>query len=151
MFVIGYGVGLSVNYYETSMIIKNNFDPVSIAKADITYDLGRFFTTCGHVGLAMLFIKSWLLKFLQKALAAVGKMTLSNYLFTAIFTTILFYGFGFGLYGQLERYQLYYIVAGFWIFQLIVSPVWLKYFKYGPAEWLWQSLTYQKIQDFRRR
>ncbi len=151
LMTIGYLVGLSINYFETKMIIDSNFDAVIIAKADQTYDLGRLFTTLGHVGLAMLFIKSGILPFLQKALAAVGKMTLSNYLFTAIVTTIIFYGFGFGLYGKLERYELYYIVAGFWIFQLIVSPIWLKYFKYGPAEWLWRSLTYQKIQDFRRR
>jgi uncharacterized protein len=97
----------------------------------------------------MLFIKSGILGFIQKALAAVRKTTLSNYLLTAIGTSIIFYGFGFGLYGKLQRYELYYVVAGCWIFQLIASPVWLKYFKYGPFEWLWRSLTYQKWQDLK--
>ena len=150
MMLIGYAVGLTVNYFETQMVVDSNFDTVTMAKANQTYDLGRLFTTLGHVGLAMLFIKSGILGFLQKALAAVGKTTLSNYLLTAIGTSIIFYGFGFGLYGKLERFELYYVVAGFWLFQLIASPIWLKYFKYGPFEWLWRSLTYQKWQQFKR-
>lgn len=149
MLLVGYGVGLTVNYLETQIILDSNFNAVSIAKADQSYDLGRLFTTLGHVGLFMLFIKSGILGFLQKALAAVGKTTLSNYLLTAIGTTIIFYGFGFGLYGKLQRFELYYVVAGFWVFQLIASPLWLKYFKYGPFEWLWRSLTYQKWQDLK--
>jgi len=35
-----------------------------------------------------------------------------------------------------------------WIVQLIVSPIWLKYYRFGPAEWLWRSLTYRKMQPF---
>lgn len=149
MLLVGYAVGLTVNYFETKMVIDSNFNAVVMAKANETYDLGRLFTMLGHVGLFMLFIKSGILGFLQKALAAVGKTTLSNYLLTAIGTSIIFYGFGFGLYGKLQRYELYYVVAGFWLFQLIASPVWLKYFKYGPFEWLWRSLTYQKWQDLK--
>ena len=68
---------------------------------------------------------------------------------TVICTTI-FYGYGFGLYGQLERYQLYYVVLGVWIFQLLLSPLWLRYFAFGPMEWLWRSLTYGKLQPMRK-
>jgi len=149
MMLVGYAIGLTVNYFETRMIVDSNFNSVIMAKANQTYDLGRLSTTLGHVGLFMLFIKSGILGFLQKALAAVGKTTLSNYLLTSIVASIIFYGFGFGLYGKLERYELYYVVAGFWLFQLIASLVWLKYFKYGPFECLWRSLTYQKWQDLK--
>jgi uncharacterized protein len=149
MMITGYLVGLSVNYYETRLVIDSNFDAVVMSKADQTYQIGRLFTTMGHVGLFMLFIQSGILRFLQKSLAAVGKMTLSNYLTHSIVTSIIFYGDGFSMYGKLERFELYYIVAGIWIFQLIVSPIWLKHFLYGPAEWIWRSLTYQKMQAFR--
>ena len=64
---------------------------------------------------------------------------------------IVFYGYGFGLYGRLERFELLYVVIGIWIFQLIASPIWLNSFRYGPAEWLWRSLTYLKLQPFRKR
>jgi uncharacterized protein len=149
MLITGYLVGLTVNYMETRMILDSNFDAVVMYKADQTYQLGRLFTTLGHVGLFMLFIKSGILRFLQKSLAAVGTMALTNYLTHSIVTSIIFYGDGFSMYGKLQRYELYYIVAGIWIFQLIASPIWLKYFIYGPAEWIWRSLTYQKMQDFR--
>jgi uncharacterized protein len=41
------------------------------------------------------------------------------------------------------------VVFSIWIFQLIVSPIWLRYYQFGPFEWLWRSLTYGKKQAFR--
>jgi uncharacterized protein len=150
MMITGYVVGLSINYYEAMTEIRSGFDPVAISQGEITYQIGRTFTTLGHIGLFMLFIGSGWLSALRNALAAVGKMALTNYLLTSIICAFVFLGFGFGLYGQLQRYQLYYVVAGIWIFQLIISPIWMKYFHYGPAEWLWRSLTYKKRQPFIR-
>jgi uncharacterized protein len=77
-------------------------------------------------------------------------MAFSNYIMQTIFCNIIFLGFGFGLYGKLQRYELYYIVIGIWIFQLIASPIWLKYFRFGPLEWAWRSLTYWKKQPFKK-
>lgn len=148
MLSVGYLIGLSINYYETIMQLGANFHALTILKADQTYQIGRLFTTMGHIGLFMLFIKSGLLRFLQKSLAAVGKLALTNYLMHSIVTSIIFYGDGFSMFGMLQRYELYYIVAGLWIFQLIYSPIYLRYFLYGPAEWIWRSLTYQKRQQF---
>jgi uncharacterized protein len=148
LILLGYPVGLLINFYETRMLLENNFAALTILQADQTYQIGRLFTTMGHVGLFMLFIKSGIFNFLQKSLAAVGKLALSNYLMHSIVTSIIFYGDGFSLYGRLQRYELYYIVAALWIFQLIASPIWLRYYQYGPAEWIWRSLTYQKRQRF---
>jgi uncharacterized protein len=148
MIIFGYPVGLFINFHETKILLENNFAAINILQADQTYQVGRLFSTMGHVGLFMLFIKSGIFNYLQKSLAAVGKLALSNYLMHSIVTSIIFYGDGFSLYGRLQRYELYYIVAGLWIFQLIMSPIWLRYFQYGPAEWIWRSLTYQKRQRF---
>ena len=145
--LIGYAVGISVNYYEVNLITGSNYETLSIYQAKQTYNVGRLFITLGHIGLFMLFIKSGILGFLQRGLAAVGRMALSNYLMHSIITSIVF--LGFGLYGQLERYELYYVVFSIWIFQLITSPIWLKYFQFGPFEWLWRSLTYGKKQPFK--
>jgi len=151
LMIVGYVVGLSVNYYETLLHLNSNFDLVEMSKAEQTYQLGRLFTTMGHIGLFMLFIKSGILKFLQNALAAVGKMALTNYLMHTIICTTFFLGYGFGMFGKLQRYELYYVVLAIWIVQLIYSPIWLKYFRYGPAEWLWRSLSYMKKQPFRNK
>jgi uncharacterized protein len=38
-----------------------------------------------------------------------------------------------------------------WTAQLLISPLWLEHFRFGPAEWLWRSLTYWKPQPMRLR
>jgi uncharacterized protein len=83
---------------------------------------------------------------LTRGLAAVGRMAFSNY----IMHTLLFYGHGFGLFGKVERVWQFAIVLVIWAFQLIVSPIWLRYFLFGPLEWLWRSLTYWQRGPFRR-
>jgi len=41
------------------------------------------------------------------------------------------------------------VVAGIWLVQLVVSPLWLHYYRFGPVEWLWRSLTYGARQRMR--
>jgi hypothetical protein len=59
------------------------------------------------------------------------------------------YGWGLGLYGTLNRTALAGIVLAIWVFQVVVSPLWLRFFRFGPAEWLWRSLTYWQLQPMR--
>lgn len=148
--LLGYGLGLLINFYEVQAEVSSNWDRLVQTEMAQTYNVGRFFVTMGHIGLVMLFIRWRVLGFLNRSFAAVGRMALSNYLLHSIFAAFIFYGFGFGLYGELQRFELYYVVAGIWAFQLIFSPIWLRYFHFGPAEWLWRSLTYKKRQPFKR-
>ena len=150
MALMGYGIGITINYFEGSHIVASNFSVLSIYKTFMTYNLGRIPTTCGHIALIMLFVKSGFLPFLQKSLAAVGQMAFTNYITHSIICNFIFLGYGFSMYGKLQRYELYYIVISIWVFQLIFSPIWLKYFRFGPLEWLWRSLTYWKMQPMKR-
>jgi uncharacterized protein len=151
MSLIGYGVGLSVNYYETMLILNDNFSVLSFHKAKLTYAIGRIAVSFGHIGLVMIFCKLNIIGFLKKSLAAVGRMALTNYIMHSVICAIIFTGIGFSLFGKLQRYELYYVVVSIWIFQLIISPIWLKYYRFGPLEWLWRSLTYKQIQPFKRQ
>jgi uncharacterized protein len=150
MAVIGYALGLSINYYELRIVLDSNFSFTGFSQATLTYYWGRLFTAMGHVGLIMIFSKLPILGWFKKAIAAVGKMALTNYLMHSVICMFVFTGAGFGLFGQLERHQLYYVVFSIWIFQLIISPIWLNYFRFGPAEWLWRTLTYLKRQPMRK-
>ena len=76
-------------------------------------------------------------------------MALTNYIGQTVMGTLVFYGYGLGLYGHLQRYQLYFVVLGIWLVQLTVSPIWLQRFRFGPLEWLWRSLTYKTRQPMR--
>ncbi|WP_178987510.1 DUF418 domain-containing protein [Winogradskyella schleiferi] len=144
MVLVGYGIGLSVNFYEIQMIMDSNFSLLSFSKSNITYDLGRVAVAMGHIGAIMLFCKLPVLALLKKSLGAVGKMALTNYVMHSVFALFLFTGAGFGLFGEFQRHELLYIVLSIWIFQLIASPIWLHYFQFGPLEWLWRNLSYNK-------
>ena len=151
MLVAGYGIGLTVNALEVRNVFASNFSQESLLLPwTLTYDLGRIPLTLGHVAAVMLLLRSGLLRTVLGWFAATGQMALTNYLMQSVFALFIFTGVGFGLFGQLQRYQLYYVVLAIWIVELAWSPLWLKYFRYGPMEWLWRSLTRWERQPFRR-
>ena len=67
------------------------------------------------------------------ALAAVGQMAFSNYLFHSVITSVLFLGWGFGLAGRFDYAEQLSIVAAIWAFQLVVSPIWLAALSLRPG------------------
>ncbi len=141
----GYLAGLTTNYFETTYILEQNFSILSFSKTNVTYDLGRVGVAMGHIGLIMILCKLPFLKWLKSALSSVGKMALTNYVMHSVIALIIFTGAGFGLFGTFQRHELIFIVFSVWIFQLILSPIWLKYFHFGPLEWVWRNLSYQKM------
>lgn len=148
--VIGYAVGISVNYYELRTIMDSGYSLLGTAQANISYDLGRVPVAMGHTALIMLFCKLPVLAWLKRGLAAVGKMALSNYVMHSVIALFIFTGAGLGLFGKLQRHELLYVVFGIWVLQFILSQVWLKHFQYGPLEWIWRNLSYRKRHAFRR-
>ena len=144
----GYAIGLPMNIYEADLIMGNAFSSLGYAEGLITYDFSRLALTTGHLGLLCLFLRSGVLSWLRHAMAAVGRMALTNYLTHSVVALIIFVFLGY--WGALERHQLYYIVLAIWVAQLIVSPLWLQNFHFGPVEWLWRYLTYLQAPPFRK-
>ncbi len=151
MIIAGYGIGLSVNYYETMTVLNNDFSVEAFQKAGLTYAIGRIAVSFGHIGLVMIFCKLNIITILKNSLAAVGRMALTNYIMHSVICAVIFTGIGFSMFGNLQRYELYYVVISIWIVQLIISPIWLKYYRFGPLEWLWRTPTYKQVQPFKRR
>jgi uncharacterized protein len=152
MCVIGLGAGLSFSYLRLQPMIDAKFNWYEYTKniSFSFYELSRTFRSIGLLGLIMLLYKSGLFKWLFALLRPVGQMAFTNYLMQSLLCGLLFYGIGFGMYGQLERHQIYYVVAAVWVIQIIYSNIWLHYFRFGPLEWLWRSLTYWEKQPFRK-
>jgi uncharacterized protein len=148
MLVAGYAVGLTVNIAEARWIMTNGFSALAYEQAGISYDLSRLATTMGHLGALMLFLRSGILPWLRRSMAAVGRMALTNYLSHSVAALVIFVFLGW--WGALERHQLYFIVFALWAFQLVISPLWLRHYRFGPVEWLWRYLTYGKAPPFRR-
>jgi uncharacterized protein len=87
---------------------------------------------------------------LVERIAAAGRAAFTNYLGTSILMTTLFYGYGFGLFGELRRVELWLVVVPAWALMLLWSKPWLDRFRYGPLEWLWRSLARGSPQPMRK-
>ena len=77
-----------------------------------------------------------------RPLKYMGKMALTNYLIQTVFWSVVFNGYGLGLYGNLPYWSFFPIASGFFIVQLYFSKIWLSHRKTGPMEALWRRLTY---------
>ena len=150
MAVIGYGIGLPLNALSAYLMYRWNFDFVGNQFANAPHQIGRVATVLAHVALINIVVKREWLTGLTDRLAAVGQMAFSNYISHSIICSLIFYSPGFALMGQLQRYQLYFVIAGIWTFNLLWSPWWLERYRFGPLEWVWRSLTYWRKQPMRR-
>ena len=84
-------------------------------------------------------------------LAPYGRMGLTNYVSQSIIGACLFAMWGLGsTFGAWGYAELMIVGLGLYISQIIISTIWLRYFKYGPLEWLWRSATYLKWQPFKK-
>ncbi|MGJ9382110.1 DUF418 domain-containing protein [Salipaludibacillus sp. CF4.18] len=81
----------------------------------------------------------------------VGRMALTNYISQSIVMTTLFYGYGFGLLGELGTTLGIVLVVAIFILQMILSKWWLIHYRFGPIEWLWRNGTYMKRHKIRKK
>ncbi|WP_229214297.1 DUF418 domain-containing protein [Dyadobacter flavalbus] len=158
--LLGYGLGLPLVmfsfYYGYSRHITDSeafiryMEKHSIIWANLIYPFQRILLVMAHASLIILIIQSHKGQGLQYRLGAIGQMAFTNYVMHTVICTLVFYGYGLNQYAEWEFYQLYFLVAAIWVLQLIVSPIWLRHFQFGPLEWVWRSLTYWQRQPFRR-
>lgn len=157
--LIGYGLGFPLviwNFYynflefPTHEASLRHMELHAINWMELIYPVQRILLMMGHASLILIAIQgNWLMGILDR-FRAVGQMAFTNYIVHSLICTFIFFGYGLNYYAELEYYQIYFVVLGIWVLQLIYSPIWLKHFVYGPLEWMWRSLTYWKIQPFRR-
>lgn len=84
-----------------------------------------------------------------RPLQNLGRMALTVYLSGTVMFTTLFYGYGFGQLFLLGPAATTAYAILFFVLQLLFCTWWLDRFRFGPAEWLWRSLTYLKPQPLR--
>lgn len=113
--------------------------------------LYKFLSTAGQLIMSISYIMA-IIKIARSSmgikvlryLIPLGKMALSNYILQSVIMVSIFYSFGLGLYGKIGLTTTF-IIAGIIVAaQIFLSIVWLKYFRFGPLEWIWRSLTYKK-------
>ncbi len=82
-------------------------------------------------------------------LAPVGRMALTNYLTHSLFYLFFLTGAGLGTLGRFGATVCLALSILIFGAQVIFSSWWLRHYRFGPAEWLWRSLTYGQLQPMR--
>ncbi len=153
--IIGVGlvVGLVFNYFLASYMsspISGEYYNLKESGWYLTifYALGVVPMALTYVGLMMLGFQTRLGNRLLQVVAPVGKMAFTNYLMHSLIGNFVFLGAGLDMMGQVG--PVFFTLFGItvFVFQIIFSTLWLNHFQYGPAEWVWRSLTYKKRQPF---
>ncbi|MGF2411098.1 MAG: DUF418 domain-containing protein [Ferruginibacter sp.] len=152
--IFGLVVGVPTNYFLAHYMSGNESDYFGLKINGFYQTLAYAF---GVVPLAMTYVALLILSFqttvgkkILSVFAPVGKMAFSNYIMQSLIGNFVFLGAGLGYLGQVG--PVYYTLFGIVVFivQIIISTTWLKYFNYGPLEWLWRSATYKKWQPMKK-
>ncbi len=151
---VGFIIGLPANYFLAHYMSTAMNDYFQLKEKGmyqtIVYALGVAPLALAYVGSFILLFQTEVGKKIFSPLAPVGKMAFSNYIMQSLVGNFVFLGAGLGYMGQVG--PAYYTLFGIGVFiiQIIISTIWLKYFNYGPVEWVWRSATYRKWQPMRK-
>lgn len=152
---VGVMVGLPANYYLAYYMSGFEADYFNLKinglYQTIAYALGVVPLAMAYVAIFMLSFQSVMGKKILSVFAPVGKMAFSNYILQSLIGNFVFLGAGLG---YLEKVgPFYFTLFGIAVFtvQIMISTIWLKYFNYGPLEWLWRSATYKKWQPLKKQ
>ena len=111
---------------------------------------GSVLVALGYIGLLLTIWKAGVIRGVTSRFGSVGRTAFSCYILETVICTTIFYGHGLGLFGAVDRLQQLLLTIVIWIVLLVLAPVWLLRFRYGPLEWLWRSLTYGHRVPMRR-
>lgn len=80
---------------------------------------------------------------LLKPFGLMGRMSLTNYLTQSLILSVIFYGWGFGMFGQTEITKVLLIAIIVFAIQIIANVIWFKYYELGPMEKIWRRWSYK--------
>ena len=143
MVLVGFVPGLILSIIGLNQAYDFEWSGAYVMNIGANYKLiSGFFMAIGYIGLVMWFFKKGIFKNLQRRLQATGRMAFTNYIGMSLICTLIFNGHGLGLFGTLDRLQQFLVVISVWVLILIISPLVLKKYRFGPLEWMWRKLTY---------
>ncbi len=155
-YIIGFGllIALPANYMLAKYMNLNDGSYTNYKMAGlyrtISYAIGVAPLAAAYISLFMLAFKTEAGKKIMSVTAPVGKMAFSNYVMHTLIGNFIFLTAGLGYMGKVG--SVYYTLFALFVFimQIIISTIWLKYFNYGPLEWIWRSATYRKWQPLKK-
>lgn len=143
MILTGFGIGLIISLIGLNQSYDSGWSGAYVMSIGANYKLiSGVFIAIGYIGFVMWCFKKGVFKKLQNRLQSAGRMAFTNYIGMSVICSLIFNGHGLALYGAFDRLQQFLVVVFIWVLILIVSPLILRKYRYGPLEWLWRKLTY---------
>ncbi len=87
---------------------------------------------------------SWFTK-VFRPVAKAGRMSMTTYIGQSVIATLIFYHYGFGMYGKVDIMTGTLMAVGIFVVQALLADLWLSRYKMGPIEWVWRIGTYGTI------
>ena len=127
--------------------LNNGVDEATYMFLSIGIMIGPLITAV-YVGVLILLLRLPLIQKLLSPLKSYGRMALTNYICQTVF--IYLAGYLFNLFGSLTYLQSLLVCLTIYIIQLIFSVIWLRFFQFGPLEWIWRIVTYLEVPPMRK-
>lgn len=148
----GFAVGVPVAMLGTFVGFSHQWASTSALNIDFELNYWAGLLTCiGWMGAIKEFACRRPAHWISKGLGSMGRMSLTNYLAQTVVCTSIFNGHGLGLFGWIDRIGQFVLVLAIWSAQFCASSIWLKWFSFGPAEWIWRTATYRRAVPMLRR
>jgi len=142
--------GAALSIWGTWYYLGSDFDYFVFGRElTLAFQLGSLTLGAAYMAAMMLLVQADGFVRLKLGLAALGRMAFTNYILQSVIGTLIFFGYGLGLFGLLSRTFLVAICLTVWAVQMGLSVWWLNRFRFGPLEWVWRSLTYRERQPWR--
>lgn len=141
----GFIIGLPASVGWAAVNWHQPMTPLSGAglAATVLESIGTPALTIGYVASITLAFQSAACQRVLLYLAPVGRIALTNYLSQSVLGILVFYGFGgLGWFMKVSYAQTLLIALAIYAAQVVFSNVYVRYFRQGPAEWVWRRLTY---------
>ena len=144
LIVLGITVGLTASYFFHQLMIGAIELDIPLLWVPFALIVGMLLQSLSYI---VIFIKLYRLnifKTVLKGFKFVGKTALSNYIFQSVFYLIVIFHCThvFQLFGKISQSETYILALFFFVFQSILSYIWLKRKNQGPLEFIWKKMSY---------
>lgn len=146
---LGAAIGIALEAVELAGVFTpaDHAVPIAMAAA-VVAQLALLAQVAMYVAIVVLLMQRPAWRRALVVIAPVGRMPLTTYLMQSLICTSLFYGWGLGWRTPPPATCLGLGLAIFAV-QIAIAHAWLRWFQFGPAEWLWRSIVYWRRPPMR--
>lgn len=153
MLLLWFCLGISLTAAAESLganMTRWSAEPIDLI-AKLVSVAGQVTLALGYMSVVGCLYRSRLGETLLYPLTQIGRMAFTNYLLQTVIGITLFYGVGLGMYASFGLASLWVMAIAIYSLQVLLSSLWLQYYRQGPVEWLWGCLTKNRLSQNRRQ